>query len=75
MPEDGCIVTAILMVEAVGALPCEHVMVTVVEIGDHLGVAEVAVTLPVDKAGLHEVVDDLDSWRDKIIIHLFKSSI
>jgi type IV secretory pathway protease TraF len=75
MSEDGCIVTTVLMMKAVGALPCEHVMVTVVEVGDHLSVAEVAVTLPVDKAGLHEVVDDLDSWRDKIIIHLFKSSI
>jgi hypothetical protein len=75
MPEDRRIVSTVLMVEAVGALPGEHVMVTVVEVGDHLGVAEVAVTLPVDQTGLHEVVDDLDSWRDQIIIHLFKSSI
>lgn len=45
-------------------------MVAVVEVRDHLCVAEIAVSLPVDQTGLHEIVDDLDTGRDQIIIHL-----
>lgn len=71
MPEDRGIIAAILMMKAVGALPREHIVIAVVEIRDHFCVAKVAVPLPVDQTGLHEVVDDLDSWGDQKIIHLF----
>ena len=70
MSEYGRIIAAVLVMEAVGALPGEHVVVAVVEVRDHLCVAEIAVSLPVDQTGLHEIVDDLDTWRDQIIIHL-----